>query len=73
MEKVNWTNVLGCVGSVASIVGLIITIIVDIIMMIPTTEINIEVDLNTLNLDFLIIPSKKLKSLLISIIGDISI
>lgn len=29
MEKVNWTNVLGGVGSVASIIGLIITIVVD--------------------------------------------
>ena len=33
------------------------TMIVAIIMIIPTTEINIEVDLNKLNLDFLIIAS----------------
>ena len=45
--------------------------IVDIIIIIPTTEINIEVDLNKLSLDFLILPSIN-KVILIQFI-DISI
>ena len=35
------------------------TMIVEIIIMIPTTEIIIEVDLNKLSLDFFILPSFK--------------